>query len=220
VAWLDCDILFERADWAVETSRRLDEFPVLQLFERAIRLPRDHSSYRGEGDCFDSFAAIYRSNPNSLLRGDFERHGHTGFAWAARRELLKTHSLYDACIAGSGDHMIAHAFCGDWASPCIQRIIGENNRHREHFKQWCQKLYTDVRARLGCVPGTVLHLWHGEMSLRRYVRRNQELAGFQFDPLRHLRIGPEGCWEWNSKMPRLHRWANDYFGLRNEDGEK
>jgi hypothetical protein len=218
VAWLDGDILFERADWAVEAARLLDTYPVVQLFDRAIRLPRDRIWFDGGGEVWESFAAVYRKHPQQLLCGDFAAHGHTGFAWAARRDWLTEHGLYDACIAGSGDHMMAHALCGDWTSRCIERIIGRNNRHRDYFAGWCKRLYRDVRARLGCVPGTVLHLWHGDFSRRRYVRRNEELAGFGFDPATDLHPGADGCWEWNSDKPALHRWARDYFGQRQEDG--
>lgn len=40
VAWLDCDILFSNADWAVQASKLLDSVPVVQLFENAVRLPK------------------------------------------------------------------------------------------------------------------------------------------------------------------------------------
>jgi hypothetical protein len=219
VAWLDGDILFERADWAVEAARLLDKYPVVQLFDRAIRLPRGRTYFDGAGDVWEGFAAVYQKHPQLLLRGDFAAHGHTGFAWAARRDWLTKHGLYDACIAGSGDHMMAHALCGDWTSRCIERIIGSNNHHREFFAAWCKSLYRDIRACLGCVSGTILHLWHGDIGYRRYVRRNQELAGFGFDPAADLRPGESGCWEWNSDKPALHRWAREYFGQRLEDGE-
>jgi hypothetical protein len=219
VAWLDGDILFERAEWAVEASRLLDTYPVVQLFDRAIRLPRGHTAFDGTGDVWDGFSAVYQQQPQLLLRGDFAAHGHTGFAWAARRDWLAVHGLYDACIAGSGDHMMAHAFAGDWTSACIRRIIGHNNRHRAYFARWCRGMYGAVQARVGCVPGTVLHLWHGDLGDRRYVRRNQELAGFGFDPEADLRVGASGCWEWNSAKPDLHCWSREYFGLRWEDGE-
>jgi hypothetical protein len=218
VAWLDGDILFVRPDWAVAAARLLDVYPVVQLFDLAIRLPRDRLCYDGTGDVWSSFAAVYQESPQLLLKGDFAAHGHTGFGWAARRDWLAQHGLYDACIAGSGDHMMAHAFCGDWTSRCIRRIIGENNAHRDYFAKWCKGMYRDLRARVGCVPGTVLHLWHGDIDHRRYVRRNQELAGFGFDPVTDLRQGADGCWEWNSNKLDLQRWSCDYFCQRFEDG--
>jgi len=219
VAWLDSDILFANPDWAVQTSRLLESYAVVQPFDWAIRLPRGKRCYEGEGDRWKGFAAVYATEPDEMLNGRFDKHGHTGFAWAARREILEQHGLYDACISGSGDHMMAHGFCGDWESNCIDRIFGGNVAHQEHFAAWCRRMYCDVRAKVGYVPGTLLHLWHGDMDNRRYVLRNQELALFEFDPASDIRLGSEGCWEWNSAKTDLHRWAVNYYYQRKEDGE-
>jgi hypothetical protein len=218
VAWLDCDVLFENPDWAVGASRTLDYCPVVQLFETAIRLPRNHSFYDGEGDAWRSFASVYGERPNQLLKGDFASHGHSGFAWAARRDVLHEHGLYDACISGSGDHMMAHGFCGDWESSCIDRILGNNNPHRRHFSQWCKRTYKNVRARVGCVSGALLHLWHGDIDNRRYVTRNRELAALGFDPYHDIRTNGAGCWEWARQRPALQKWAERYYAGRKEDG--
>src|SRR5262245_44135836 len=83
VAWLDADILFERSDWAVAASKMLDEFPVLQLFDHVVRLPRGQVEFVGDGDTWESFASVCHRDPQLLLRGDFAAHGHSGFAWAA-----------------------------------------------------------------------------------------------------------------------------------------
>lgn len=222
VAWLDCDVLFSNPAWAMETSRQLDEVPVAQPYAVAIRLPkgaREHTAGDASDELWGGFAAVYKRHPNLMLRGDFARHGHTGFAWAARREILARHGLYDACIAGSGDHMMAHAFCGDFDGRCVRRIIGEANMHRDHFLAWSRAVYRDTRARIGYVPGAVLHLWHGETANRRYVDRNRELAAFGFDPARHLRAGTDGCWDWTPEGSALNAWARNYFARRKEDGE-
>src|SRR5262245_23219149 len=219
VAWLDADVLFENPDWAAETAKLLDEFPVVQPFDRAVRLGRGGPADTDSATAYPGFAAVCARNPHAPLSGDFAGHGHTGFAWACRREVLGDCGLYDACIAGSGDHMMAHAFCGDWTSACVDRIIGAANRHRDFFTAWCREVYPRVRARVRFAPGPVLHLWHGEVGDRRYVDRNRELAAFGFDPARDIGIGPTGCWEWASRKPALHRWAREYFGHRREDGE-
>ncbi len=218
VAWLDCDVLFENPDWAVQAVAALDAHAIVQLFSEAVRLPRDWSWDSLDGDRWRSFGAVIKRSPNALLEGDFARHGHTGFAWAARRELLLRHGLYDACIAGSGDHMMAHAFAGDWSGRCIDRIVGRDNQHRAHFEDWSARIFRDVRARVTAVPGTLFHLWHGDIDHRRYVLRNRQLAAFDFDPRRDLRIGGSGAWEWASEKHALHSWAADYFGHRREDG--
>ncbi len=219
IAWLDCDLLFTNQNWAAETSRLLDRYPVVQPFETVVRLPRGATQDTAGGERWLGFGAAYAKQPHSLLTGDFLKHGHTGFAWAARREILSSRGLYDGCVAGSGDHMMAHAFAGDWHGRCIKRIFGDNRAHWNHFAAWSSAIYREVRAAVSYVPGSLLHLWHGETQDRRYVHRNRDLAGFLFDPEKDVSVGSGGCWEWNSNKPELHRWAANYFGLRKEDGE-
>lgn len=225
IAWLDADLLFARPDWAVAASKLLESKAVVQLFDRVIRLPRGHWRYDGAGEAWSSFGAVAERDPHIMTTGRFDLHGHTGFAWAIRREALDGVGLYDACIAGSGDHMMAHAFSGDWDSTCVDRIVGSPRSptcaaHRRYFEAWCRRIYPRVRARVGAVSGTVLHLWHGETADRRYVLRNRELMGYAFDPERDLRIGAGGAWEWASDKPELHAWARRYFEARREDGQQ
>lgn len=217
IAWLDCDLLFENPEWAKESVRILERSAVLQPFDRVVRLPRGHSTFQGEGDSWHSFASVLNQHPSLLLSGDFARHGHTGFAWAARRDVLNGIGLYDGCIAGSGDHMMAHAFAGDWESRCIQRILCENRSHVDHFVQWSRRIYPRVRSRIGVLPGDVYHLWHGETADRRYVLRNRQLAAAGFDPARDLRSGMSGLWEWQDERSDLRDWAIHYFKQRRED---
>lgn len=218
VAWLDCDILFENSWWAVETSRMLDHYPVVQPFETAIRLPRACYDYRGEGDVRRSFGAACATNPQLAREGNYDRHGESGLAWAARRDVLTSSGLYDAGIIGGGDHIMAHAMCGDWTSLCISRLIGTDNAQLRHFIQWGEGFYRDVHGGIGYIPGTALHLWHGERPDRHYSLRHRELERFAFDPEKDLRVGDAGCWEWASSKQEMHRWAIDYFIRRNEDG--
>ncbi len=217
VAWLDADVLFERNDWAIESSRLLDEFPVIQPFEGAVRLSRGALEARPGDDTFESFGWVVRHRPEELSFGKFERHGHTGFAWAARRDLVARHGLYDACIAGSGDHMMAHAFCGDWESRCIHRMVGYGGKHLAHYRRWSRKLHQEAQGRMSYTSGRVFSLWHGTIENRRYVQRNQELYQLGFDPREDIRISDTGCWEWASEKPELHEWARRYFVERRED---
>ena len=217
VAWLDADVLFDDEDWAVATSERLETAVVLQPFADAVRLSRGALEPREGDDVFESFGAMFVNRPEELAHGKFERHGHTGFAWAARRDIVARHGLYDACIAGSGDHMMAHAFAGDWESRCIKRMVGHGGRHLAHFRRWSRQLHEEVGARLSFTPGRLLHLWHGTIENRRYAQRNEELCGLAFDPKQDIRVSATGCWEWASDKPELHAWARRYFEERKED---
>jgi hypothetical protein len=217
VAWLDGDILFSNPNWATETCRRLERCAVVQPFASVVRLPHGHAGYNGEGQQWEGFAAVHARDRQIVRRGDFDRHGHSGFAWAARRDWIEEHGLYDACVAGSGDHMMAHAFAGDVTSACLDRILGRHNAHREYFAAWSARVRPAIRESIGFTPGAIHHLWHGEMANRRYVLRNRELADFDFDPRRDLRLGASGCWEWTESGARMRQWSRDYFGHRRED---
>ena len=217
VAWLDADILFANPRWAAETSARLDRFAVVQPFASVVRLPRGHDAFTGEGQHWEGFGAVHARDPKILRRGHFDQHGHSGFAWAARRDWVEAHGLYDACVAGSGDHMMAHAFAGDGTSACLDRILGQYNAHRSYFAAWCARVTPALGGPIGFTPGVIHHLWHGEMADRRYVLRNRELADFDFDPGLDLQLGPTGCWEWTGAGGRIREWARNYFGQRRED---
>ena len=159
---------------------------------------------------------MFSAVPTKHLAGYFSQHGHTGFAWAARRDLPASHGLYEACVYGDGDHMMAHAACGDWDSPCVDRsIVGSD--HRNHFRQWAAEFYKDVQGRIGYVPGTVLHLWHGDSRRNESYRSLVKLHAHEFDPTRDIRVGQSGALEWNSSKPELHQSLRNYFASRMED---
>ena len=220
IAWLDCDLLFENPDWPRLTSEALDEYMVVQPFSTAVRLPRGVRKADGRGEYYDSYAQIFSENPRLARTADFVYHGHTGFAWAARRELFEKVGLYDACLTGSGDHLMAHGFAGGLKlSPCLRRVIHGQRHYGQHFIEWAIKARDLVDGKLGVVPGNLLHLWHGDLVDRRYAEMNQQFATFDFNPNRDLRHDENGLWEWNEASPELQKWATDFFWIRREDGD-
>ena len=218
VAWLDCDVLFENSAWAVETSRLLDEYPIVQPFDTAVRLPRGTTVDEGRSHARQGFGAVHGLAPHAVRSGRDEAHGETGLAWAARREVLARCGLYDACVIGGADHAMAHAMCGDFDSGCVQLLLDNRNRHWRHFVGWGARFCDEVRGRIGFVPGAALHLWHGPHADRAYSRRHRLLEEYGFDPDTDLRIGRDGCWEWATDKPEMHRSVAEYFTQRNEDG--
>ncbi len=225
VAWLDADILFTRPSWAVDTSRLLDTCTVVQVFDKVVRLPKGATHvpappHRGKPpEVIESFASVYERNPTAHLDGHYHLHGHTGFGWAARKDLLLRVGLYDTSLSGSGDHLIAHAAVGDHQSKCIDKVLGTQTPERDHFRRYCDRFFAHSRGLIKSTPGTVLHLWHGEHEHRRYSDRNRELIDLGFDPKTDLRLGEVGAWEWASPHQKLHAWAHEYFARRKEDGE-
>jgi hypothetical protein len=210
IAWLDCDVLFSEYEWAEKTSGLLNQFPLIQPFNRVALLPPEGPESLVFRTYWGSFAAP-RTTPLS------DKHGHTGFAWAARRDLLVRHHLYDAAIIGHGDHLIGHAVRGDWDSPCLDYHI-PTPEFRDHFQEWAEPFFQDVHGSTTSLVGELQHLWHGELRDRRYRSRHRPLQEFKFDPRQDIRISPSGAWEWASEKTELHQFVSRYFQERNEDG--
>lgn len=217
VAWLDADVLFSNPDWAVETSTLLDKVPVVQPFEVALWLPQGDEYFRGRGLVWPSFAKAFVDLPGEFQKGNFDRHGHCGYAWAARRDVLDRHGFFDKSIAGGGDHLMAHAMGGDFTSVCVAKMVGKNTPYAREFQRWGRPVFRDVRSRIRASPGHLLHMWHGDKVKRRYSERSQELLSIHFNPSQDLKVGPTGAWEWATSRPELHGWARSYFAQRDED---
>jgi hypothetical protein len=219
VAWIDADVLFQNPEWAVIASECLDDLAVVQLADRIVRLPRGSHEDNGTSQIWESFASVYADHPNAMLFGDFGYHGHTGFGWAAKRSVLGQAGLYTGCIAGGGDDFMAHAFCGDWESRCLTRMMGADSRWYHHAVAWAMKMYPLVRARLGVVEGAALHLWHGDIASREYTARYAALRRANFDPSQDLEPDENGCWRWATNKGPLHAALGAYMGRRRSEAE-
>lgn len=221
VVWADGDLVFESDDWIAKTSQALDRHVVVQPFGYCVRLPQGHLRYQGQTqenwESMESFASCYVRDPSLSRCETYRNHGHTGFAWAARRGFLQECGFYDACLTGSGDHLMAHIFAGAISSQCIPEMIGSDHAFSEHFNEWALRANELCQGSLGCVPGTVWHLWHGTLGNRRYRSRNQEFKHFDFQPERDIRIDSNGLWDWSGASTALRRWSEEYFRSRDED---
>lgn len=116
--------------------------------------------------------------------------------------------LYDRCVIGGGDSAFLAALFG-LDRPCGHRPLDED------IARWAGRLRS-TRARAGYVAGTVCHLYHGNMSKRRYAQRHLVLAEHAYDPRRD--VYPLGAaLEWATLKPGLHRAVREYFAGRRED---
>jgi len=218
VAWLDCDVLFANPLWAVETSAKLDRYKIVQPFSEAIWLPSDHHFYNGTGLKYPGFAYISNMNPGETFYGRFADHGHTGFAWAAQKECLIEHGLYEGSIAGGADHYMAHAFCGDWDGACIKGCFKGNKMYYRHFVDWARSIYPHIKSSISYVPGTLLHLWHGEIMNRNYYKREVSLSHLHYNPYTDLHDkNKKAGLKFNKTSGEIENWVKEYFQQRQED---
>ncbi len=218
IIWLDSDILFENENWFYETEKLLEEYKIVQPYSDVYRMKQGVTEKEKTEEHWFSFAKQFLKNPFLCTKGDFIKHGHTGFAWAIKKEILDKFGFFDTCVAGSGDHVMAHAFVGDWDSPCVTRVLGEKNVNRENFLKWAKKIYSHTKSSISFTNGNIYHLWHGETTNRKYVKRNWELAKMGFNPKKHLTIEPSGLYKWSRDAKEFEIWAKKYFEERLEDG--
>jgi hypothetical protein len=221
VAWLDCDVLFESSDWADRLDRLLDRHPLVQAFSRVAHLsPRwkpDDGATAAQFTQSGVLALVAEVGVDALASRIPTGPGSSskGLAWAARRELLAEHRLYDACIVGGGDMALAAAVLGRF--DVATRTM--NGRQAEHYLRWAAPWHDTVSGHVGALDATVFHLWHGDVGNRRYRERHDGLAPHTFDPAVDIALDDTGAWRWSSDKPAMHEYVRTYFASRREDGE-
>lgn len=209
VAWIDADVLLLSPDWPQRAVDELASAALVQLFSSVRHLGRD-GSVPAAG--LPSAAAV-------ALEGEtpFRPKVKHGMAWAARRELIERHGLYDSCVIGGGDTALLGAAYGVPGIVADEKLMSA--AQRDHYFRWAAGFHRDVRGRVGAVAGEIHHLWHGEIKDRRYELRHEDLAQYEFDPYTDIRPSAQGPWRWASDKPAMHSLLRDYFHSRRADGQ-
>lgn len=225
VAWLDCDIVIDGDGWASRVRDALAGVPLLQPFARFYDLPPDADPDLPDLGLAQRTGASFArrlaeaGSATEVLRtsaNDPHRDYKLGLAWAARRALLDDHGLYDACILGGGDRALLFAALGRFD---LQDKLHMNERQTAHYLAWARPFFEAVRGVVGHVDATVLHLWHGDRTGRKYRARHAEFARFAFDPFSDIALDEQGCWRWTTKNEEMRAYLRNYFEARREDGE-
>lgn len=225
IAWLDCDVIFAGTDWMHEAELKLEEANVVQLYSDVVDLGQagfqpnlKHDGLRVSGHGVVSLGRRQLKTAISESASTWEevRFALPGLAWAARRDVLEQHGLYDAMIVGSGDGSMFHAMHGEFDHELQRRFLGE--AHQMHYLNWARPYHKTVGGKVSHLAGRIYHLWHGEFVNRNYRGRHRLFADLHFDPGLDLVIGANGAWEWARPRPDLEGFLERYFISRAEDG--
>ena len=206
VAWLDTDILFLNDGWVAEAERLLDQYPLIQLFDTVVS---DGKSSTGIVVHHERTKAKEGRTVREIGNPINTMFGRTGYAWAARREILDYCGFYDKCIVGGGDAVMAFAAYGlAWPgeNEASDRFTPE---HLADIAAWRDKFYARVQGNVGFVPGTILHMDHGSQEGRAYETRTEILTRNHFTPDDVTESG--GPWLWATDKPQLHSEVAAYF---------
>jgi len=203
LAWLDADIVFDSRTWHDDVLRALDGFDCVQVFEQLV------SSYQ-EGRMVRPASAK-----------DHRSWAHGG-GWAATGDFWRRVKVYQHCILGGADSVMANVFfqyrnygdsqfCWPEKNPVMRQF---NPRLREHITAWASESWGPWR--IGYVARQTAHLMaHGARRDRRYLDRWQFLE--EYEPQTDIAISNSGAFRWCCDKPQLKRAVQDYFSARRED---
>lgn len=194
IAWVDADLLFQNALFLADTDK-----DIYQLFDTAIWTDR-----QGKPEMKKPSAAAFGFDPSWR--------SHPGFAWAMRRSLWqKAGGLYPYALSGGGDSVMACAFLKQHVWNELRPHLGVNP---EPYLKWATNFTDD---KVGYVPQTVWHEWHGTMKDRDYVGRKERVS--KVDVTKDLAILENGTLSWTPNAnPKLIEDVRSYFASRREDG--
>jgi hypothetical protein len=213
VAWVDCDVIFNQPNWALETIHLLQHYPIVQPWTQAIDLgPHGSAMAMHQSFC----GLVQRGARIQRHPGEPYAYGHSGYAWACTREFWENAGgLLDVAILGSADHHMAWALVNDVIDASVHR--GMSDGFKRACLAWQKNAFAQTRGVVAAVPGTITHEWHGSKKARRYRERWQILIDNKFDPETDLRRDPQGLYYLVNK-PRLEHEIHRYMHERNEDG--
>jgi hypothetical protein len=229
VAWLDCDIFFQRPDWPIDALEQLRSYPIVQLFTELRHLSEQESLRPDEslntalrrpptahGLAFFRSCAPVRPVSFDSKNNLGKRTTSFGIAWAGSTALMRRHTFYDAMIIGGGDRAMACAAYGRYQE--VMSFLRLSTGRTAHYLNWATPYFAAVQGNVGHVPGAVFHLWHGNIEDRYYQARQQAFERLDFLPHRDLEREPSGVWKWRTSQIEFARFFQQYFDARREDG--
>jgi hypothetical protein len=172
----------------IEGVESLQTNKILQPFEYCVHLEKDlyqplfnvEREKKFVGNPLTRHPKMWRSfcanhNTSKYISSDtnYDKHGHVGFAWGARREVLDAIPLYDKALIGGADHIMAHAAAGQIGHSCITKSFTDDI---ESVNDWSRLFYNVVNAKIGYVKGDLYHIWHGDLVKRQYLKRIQDFT--------------------------------------------
>lgn len=211
LAWVDADVEFNKANWALESIHALQHNDVIQPWSECV----DLGPHGNTMSLFRSFCGLASKGIRQQARSNEPYpYGHSGFAWACTRKFWENvGGLMDFPILGSADHHMAWAMIGK-VDESIHGKMSPAFRAKCH--EWQDHAVKVTQGHVGYVAGTLSHHFHGKKKDRKYRERWQILVDAKFDPNRDLHRDAQGLLYIVNK-PQLVQDVRDYMAQRNED---
>jgi hypothetical protein len=208
-AWVDADIEFDNPYWATYALRVLNKNEgkdFIQLFTNVYDMDNDKqilNFYTGFG---------YQFSKN-FKKGKEINYWHPGFAWACTRKAYEQiGGLLDEGILGSGDNIMCHSFI----KQAPERLKKGMTTEYMDFVRTKQTKFEGLK--LGYIPGSIRHYFHGKKENRNYYGREDILIRHKYDPKIFITRDAKGLIIPTKECPpEFLKDIMDYFEDRNED---
>jgi glycosyltransferase involved in cell wall biosynthesis len=164
IIWVDGDIIYENLNWLNDLDNVIGNNDFVQLFETI--------NYLGENgellETHKSLASGESKGVDNLLSRSFK----PGGSWMTRTKILKSKPLFEKMLVGGGDTILAYALCGVENGWTLQKVKEGSNEIYEEAKIWISNF---GKRKVGYLPISVNHLYHGDLKDRNYNDRYKKL---------------------------------------------
>lgn len=205
LAAVDADLLFADPDFAQKTVEALQNYDAVQMFREVQDLDESYSTVQ------DTVLGYVATKLNEIELHEFDLIA-TGHAWAFRRAWFeKVGGLCDIGPCMSGDGEMARSLFGRVAEGFRPNMP---DGYRIPWLEWQEKV---KGTKVGYVPGTVFHYWHGPREGRGYDKQWDLIRKFDYSPEKYLVRGPYGLWKYKEQGGEFWAAMKDFFGSRVEE---
>jgi len=199
--FIDSDLIFENPYWYNELSQKLDNFNVVQPFDKGVWLDITYKNVVKERIPIIFYNKFGKISMDGGIGGY-----HPGFAWGFQREWFKRVGFFQYGILGDGDTLSSTVWL-DYKEfdyrPFIQKSIAEFRQSMSEKPSVC------------FLKGSIYHLWHGDSTKRQYRSRRDIFKSVK-DVRNIIRVSNNGLFE--LKDDKLKNKIRKYFKNRDDDG--
>lgn len=201
IAFMDADLFYDDIKWYYQTSKLLDTYDVVQMFENAHWMNSKNTQ-----------KTLTRKSVLFMKEEIFNFNYHPGFAWAFRREYYNDVGYFDWAVSGSGDTLSS----AKWLNKTLPLNFRSLPRplHTEYINY-----FSKPNPKITYLKDVdVYHLYHGSRTNRQYSQRHEMLFINQ-DIKELVFVNNQGVYEWTHRS-RWNELFLDYFINRKDDEDE
>ena len=202
IAFMDTDLFYDNINWYYQTSKLLDTYDVVQMFENAHWMNSKNTEKE-----------LTRKSVLFMKEEEFNFKYHPGFAWAFRREYYNDVGFFDWAVSGSGDTLSS----AKWLNKTLPLNFKSLPRplHTEYIKY-----FNKPNPKITYLKDVnIYHLYHGSRANRQYSQRHEMLFINQ-DIKELVFLNNQGIYEWTNKSKWNELFLNYFINRKDDEDEE